>query len=173
MQSYSSITRDLNGGRIILLLLLFLLAIYELATAGFNAFAIICSIPILVLIALAAFRKGMFLFWALVIINNFLQMKDVHLPVPMSLPNELIELLLLALAIINAQNYHFKQISNVMLLSMIIWGGFCTLQVLNDTCDIGLDIGAWYTGARLMAYQLIYAFLVYSIYICRPNVLTN
>lgn len=171
MNALNTTSGRLGGGRIILLLLLFLLAIYELATAGFNAFAIICSIPILVLIALAAFRKGMFLFWALVIVNNFLQMKDVHLPVPMSLPNEMIELLLLALAIINAQKYHFKQIGNVMLLAMIIWGGFCTLQVLNDTCNIGLDIGAWYTGARLMAYQLIYAFLVYSIYISSPNIL--
>ena len=173
MRSYSSITSNLNGGRILLLLLLFSLAIYELVTAGFNAFAIICSIPILVLIAIAAFHNGMFLFWVLVIVNNFLQMKDIHLPVPMSLPNEMIEILLLALAIINAQDKHFKRIGNVMLLAMIIWGGFCTLQVLNDTCDIGLDIGAWYTGARLMAFQLIYAFLVYSIYISNPNILTK
>ena len=173
MNALNTTSGRLGGGRFLLLLLLFSLAIYELTTAGFNAFAIICSIPILVLIAIAAFRKGILLFGALIIINNFLQMKDVHLPVPMSLPNEMIELLLLALAIINSQNYHFYRIANVMLLAMIIWGGFCTLQVLNDTCNIGLDIGAWYTGARLMAYQLIYAFLVYSIYISSPNILTK
>lgn len=173
MNALNTTSGRLGGGRFLLLLLLFSLAIYELTTARFNAFAIICSIPILVLIAIAAFRKGILLFGALIIINNFLQMKDVHLPVPMSLPNEMIELLLLALAIINSQNYHFYRIANVMLLAMIIWGGFCTLQVLNDTCNIGLDIGAWYTGARLMAYQLIYAFLVYSIYISSPNILTK
>ena len=171
MRSYSSITSNLSGGRILLLLLLFSLAIYELVTAGFNAFAIICFIPIIVLVAIAAFHNGMFLFWSLVIINNFLQMKDVNLPIPMSLPNEMIEILLLVMAIINLQDKHFERLGNVMLLAMIIWGGFCTLQVLNDTCNIGLDIGAWYSGARLMAYQLIYAFLVYSIYISTPKIL--
>jgi hypothetical protein len=171
MRSYSSIAKDLNGGRILLLLLLFSLAIYELVTAGFNTFAIICIIPVFVMIAMATLHYGMFLFWALVIINNFLQMKDIHLPVPMSLPNEMIEILLLVLAIVNAQDKHFERIGNIMLFTLMIWCGFCTLQVLNDTCNIGLDIGAWYTGARLMAFQIMYAFLVYSIYISTPKIL--
>ena len=101
MRSYISTKSDINGGRFLLLLLLFSLAIYELITAGFNAFAIVCIIPILGLITLASFHYSMFLFWSLVIINNFLQMKDVNLPIPMSLPNEMLEILLLVLAIIN------------------------------------------------------------------------
>lgn len=171
MHSYSSIAKDLNGGRILLLLLLFSLAIYELITAGFNTFAIICIIPVFVMITMATLHYGMFLFWSLVIINNFLQMKDIHLPVPMSIPNEMIEILLLVLAIVNAQDKHFERIGNIMLFTLMIWCCFCTLQVLNDTCDIGLNIGAWYTGARLMAYQIMYAFLVYTIYISSPKIL--
>ena len=107
MRSYISTKSDINGGRIILLLLLFSLAIYELVAAGFNAFAIICIIPVLVLLVIAAFHYSMFLFWSLVIINNFLQMKGINWPIPMSLPNEMIEILLLVLSIINMKEQKF------------------------------------------------------------------
>lgn len=173
MRSSSSISSNLNGGRVLLLLLLFSLAIYELVTAGFNAFAVICMLPVLVLITIATFKYSMFLFWSLVIINNFLQMKGINWPIPMSLPNEMLEILLLVLAIVNVQDRHFERIGNIMLFALMLWCSFCTLQVLNDTCNIGLDIGAWYTGARLMAFQIMYAFLVYTIYISNPKILTK
>ena len=160
-----------HGGRVSLLFLLFLLAIYQFIHAGFPAFAIVCISPIIALVVIAAFQYRMFTFWFLIILNNFLQLKDVTWPVPMSLPNEMLEIILLALAIIDVRESHFERIANIMLFALMIWCGFCTLQVLNDTCNIGIDVGAWYTGARLMAFQLMYAFLVYSIYISKPNIL--
>ena len=160
-----------HGGRVSLLFLLFLLAIYEFVTAGFSAFAIVCISPILILIVVTAFNSRMFTFWALIVVNNFLQLKDIVWPIPMSLPNEIIEIILLALAIIDVKESHFERAANLMLYALIIWCGFCTLEVLNDTCNIGIDIGAWYTGARLMAFQIMYAFLVYSIYISKPEIL--
>jgi hypothetical protein len=162
-----------NGGRVVVLFLLFLLAIYQFIHAGFPAFAIVCATPILALGVIAAFRYGMFLFWVLIVVNNFLQFKNITLPFPMSLPNEMLEILLLAMALIDVRNSHFSRAANIMLFSLMIWCGFCTLQVLNDTCNIGLDVGAWYTGARLMAFQLMYAFLVYSIYVSNPKILTK
>lgn len=159
-----------NGGRALLLFLLFLLAIYEFVTAGFSAFAMICMLPFLVLFIYAAFTWRMFTFWILVVINYFLQWKEIKLPFPMSLPNEMLELLLLAIAVIDSrQNPHFERAGNLMLLALIIWCGFCTLEVLNDTCDLGINVEAWFTGARMMAYQLLYAFLVFSIYISSPK----
>ena len=160
-----------NGGRVSLLFLLFLLAIYEFITAGFSAFAIVCLTPLLAIFVLAAFHFRMFTFWTLIIINYFLQLKDLHLPIPTSLPDEMLEIILLALAIIDVKNSHFERTANMMLYALFVWCGFCTLQVLNDTCNIGLDIGAWYTGARLMAFQIMYAFLVFSIYISKPDIL--
>jgi len=160
-----------HGGRVSLLFLLFLLAIYQFITSGFSAFAIVCISPILALVVIAAFHYRMFTFWTLVIINNFLQLKDLTLPIPMSLPNEMLEIILLALAIIDVKESHFERAANLMLYALMIWCGFCTLQVLNDTCNIGIDVGAWYTGARLMAFQIMYAFLVYSIYISKPDIL--
>ena len=48
-----------NGGRVALLFLLFLLGIYEFVTVGFSAYAIICFIPIIILVVLATFRYSM------------------------------------------------------------------------------------------------------------------
>lgn len=168
--AFKTYTKE-NGGRVSLLFLLFLLAIYEFITAGFSAFAVVCLTPLLALFVLAAFHFRMFTFWVLIIINYFLQVKGLHLPIPMSLPNEMLEIILLALAIIDVKNSHFERTANMMLYALFIWCGFCTLQVLNDTCNIGLDLGAWYTGARLMAFQIMYAFLVFSIYISKPDIL--
>lgn len=169
----STYTRE-NGGRVILLFLLFLLAIYLLATAGLPAFTLICLIPLLIIIVYFIFRWKMFAFWMLVFINYFIQMKGFPLPVPMSLPNEMLQLLLLAIAIIDArQTPNFERCGNLMFFSLLIWCSFCTLEVLNDTCGLGINIAAWYNGARMMAFQLFYIFLVFSLYISTPRILNN
>lgn len=161
-----------NRGRVLLLFLLFLLAIFEFVTAGFPHFAIICILPLVILYIYVTFKWRMFTFWTLIVINYFLQMKDVHLPVPMSLPNEMLEIILLVIAIIDArQTPHFERTANLMLLALCLWCGFCTLELLNDTCDLGIDIGAWYTGARLMAFQMLYTFIVFSVYVSSPVIL--
>ena len=160
-----------HGGRVSLLLLLFLLAIYEFISAGFPAFAVVCISPLLVLLVLASFHFRMFLFWTLISVNYLIQMKDLSLPFPMSLPNEMLEILLIALAIIDVKNSRFERLGNVMFITLIVWCSFITLEVLNDTCDIGIDVGAWYTGARMMAFQLLYCFIVFTIYLDNPKVI--
>ena len=160
-----------NGGRVSLLLLLFLLAIYEFISAGFPAFAVICISPLLVLFVLASFRYRMFVFWLLISINYFIQLKDLSLPIPMSLPNELFEIILIVLAIIDVKNAHFERLGNMMFFALILWCGFCTLQVLNNTCNLGINVGSWYTGARMVAFQLMYAFIVFTLYIDKPKIL--
>ena len=161
-----------NGGRVLILFLLFFLAIYQLVTAGFPAFAIICVLPFIVLFGYWTFKYGMFAFWSLIVINYFLQFKLTPPPIPMSLPNEMLQLLLLGIAIIDArQNPHFERCVNIMLLTLIVWCSYCTLEVLNDTCGLGIDVGAWYSGSRMMAFQLLYTFLVFSIYVSSPEIL--
>lgn len=115
-------------------------------------------------------------FWALFFINYFVHCLGKHslLPggVPTSLYNEMFEMILLAIAIIDIRETpKFERTANVMLLGIILWCGFCTLEVLNDTCNLGINVAAWYTGARGMAFSLLYVFLVFSIYISTPSVL--
>jgi hypothetical protein len=161
-----------NGGRVLLLFLLFLLALYQLTHAGFQAFAVVCILPLLIVAVYCAFRWKMLTFWILIFVNYFIQMKDVatNLPLPISLPNEMLQIILLAIAIIDVrENPHFGRCVNLMLFALIIWCGFCTLEVLNDTCDLGINVGSWFSGARMLAFQLVYTFLVFSIYISTPQ----
>ena len=172
-KNYITYSRE-NGGRVLLLFLLFLLALYQLATAGITSFMMICLLPFAILYIYTAFRWKMFTFWTLIIINYLIQMKNISesLPIPMSLPNEMLQIILLAIAIIDVRETpNFDRAINIMLLALIIWCGFCTLQLLNDTCNLGIDLGRWYTGARLMAFQILYIFLVFTIYISSPQIL--
>ena len=161
-----------NGGRVSLLFLLFLLAIYQFINAGFSAFAAVTLIPFFVFFVISSFKYRMLLFWILCILNYTIQMKDFpSIPVPKSLPNEMLQLALLVIAIIDVTNSHFHRLLNPMLFALIIWCGFCTIEVLNDTCGLGINVGAWYTGARMMAFQMMYIFLVFTIYIYSPKIL--
>lgn len=169
-KDYTTYAQD-NGGRVAILFLLFLLAIYQLINAGFSAFAIICMIPLFIIVVYAAFHWQMLTFWGLILVNYFIQWKDFPTSgIPTSLPNEMLEIVLLSIVLIDVRQYpHFERIGNLMLFTLMGWCAFCTIEVLNDTCNLGLDIGGWYSGARMMAFQLLYAFLVYSLYLTTPE----
>ena len=90
--------------------------------------------------------------------------------IPMSLYNELLELILIGIAIIDIRkNPHFERLWNLMFLTLLIWLGFCIIELLNDTCGLGINIGGWYTGARMMSIQLLYAFIIFTLYITDPE----
>jgi hypothetical protein len=170
--SFSTYAKE-NGGRVSLLFLLFLLAILEFITSGFSTFAVICLIPPLVVITVILSKQRMMTFWSLIVINYLVQAKWLNLPVPTSVPNEILQLILLAFALIDIHESHFKRLLNIMFITVAIWCGFCTLEVLNDTCDIGIDVAAWYTVARMIGYQIMYIFLVFTLYVTSPKVMVR
>ena len=162
-----------NGGRVILLFLLFALAIYEFINAGFNAFTVICLSPIAILFIYAAFKWKMAFFWTLIVINWFIMNRTFNLPIPASLADESLEVLLIAIAIIDVRyEPHFGRAWNLMLFAIMIWFGLCVIEVFNDTCGLGMNINAWFTGFRLMALHLVWILLVFSLYISDPKTLT-
>ena len=154
-----------------ILLLLFVLALFEFYNAGFGAFAAVCLLPVVAIIVILSFRFSMFLFWVLVVVNFLLQMKAFPRPsgIPTSFYNEVLEILLLVLVILDVKNSKFSVSLNWMCAALGIWCTFVTLQILNDTCGMAWDFGAWYAGARIMAFQLMYGFLVYTIYLNTPQ----
>ena len=161
-----------NGGRVIILLLLFLLLIYEFVHSGFSTFTLLCLSPFILIFLLITFKNKLYIFWFLIVINWFIQFKNINFHMPLSLPDELLEILLIAVAIIDTRfTPHFERIWNLMLFAVSIWLTFCLLEILNDTCGLGININAWFTGARLMAIQLIWIILVFSLYISDPIVL--
>lgn len=161
----------MGGGRIAILLLLFALAIYEFYSVGFGGFAAICMLPAIVIIGILTFKSRMTLFWALIVVNFFLQMKSLPKPggIPTSFYNEVLEIILLIQALFEIKESKHATTLNIMLWALLIWCSFVTLQLINDTCGMAWDFGAWYTGARLMAFQILYAFLVFIIYINTPG----
>ncbi len=165
-------TKDF-GGRVLLLFLLFIIAIYELISSGLSSFSVICLSPLAVLFVYSAFRWRMLVFWMLIILNWFISFKNLPpLPVPQSLPNELLELMLIAIAIIDSRREtYFGRAINLMLLSIFIWSCLCIIEIFNDTCGLGMNFTAWFTGARLMTLQLIWILLVFSLYITNPETL--
>lgn len=167
-----SIPENLGGGRVGVLLLLFALALYMFYQAGLAAFAIVCLSPLLVLGLILCLQYRMLVFWMLIFINYVVQWKNFpNTGLPMSLYNEAFELLLIALAIIRVEDARFEKLLNPMGFALTVWTTFCLIEVLNDTCGLGLNFGLWYTGARLMAFQLLYAFVVFSLYITSPKIL--
>ena len=91
---------------------------------------------------------------------------------PLSLIDEAIEILIIAVAIIDARRYvHFERIFNIMLLAITIWFGFCLIEIFNNTCGLGINFTAWFTGARLLTIQLFWILIVFSISITTPQIL--
>lgn len=163
-----------NGGRVFLLFLLFAFAIYQFINAGFNALAIICISPLAILFVYAAFKWKMGVFWSLIIVNWFIMNRNFTLPFPTSLADESLEVLLIAIAIIDVRETpHFGRAMNLMFLAIMIWCGLCVIEIINDTCGLGINVNAWFTGFRLMALHLIWIILVFSLYISDSNSLTN
>lgn len=159
-----------NGGRVLLLFLLFALAIYEFINAGFNAFAVICLSPLAILFCYVAFKWKMAVFWALIVINWFIMDRNFNFSFPKSLPEEFLELTLIAIAIIDIRKEsYFGRAWNFMLFAIMIWCSFCILEIFNDTCGLGININAWFTGARLFALHLVWILLVFSLYISNPK----
>ena len=167
-----------HGGRVLLLFLLFLLAIYNLVTSGFNSFAIVCVLPLIVLFVYVAFNWPYFVLWSLVVFNYILPFLSFNgwLPsgIPLSLYNELFEITLILIALIDfRKEYHWGRSVNLMAFAILLWFLLCALEVFNDTCNLGINVGAWFTGFRLMAFQLVYFLIIFSIYINSPEVLTK
>ena len=100
-----------NRGRVALLFLLFALAIFQFINSGFNAFAVICLSPLAILFVYATFKWKMGVFCALIIVNWFIMNRNLTIPFPASLADESLEVLLIAIAIIDARyTPHFGQL---------------------------------------------------------------
>ena len=131
----------------------------------------ILAIPLSIVVIYLTFSYRMFSFWTLFIINYFIMFlsKEGKLPLPASLPNEMLELVLIAIAIIDLRETKFDNCVNFMTLAVLGWCAFCMIEVLNDTCGLGMNVNAWFTGIRLMAFQILYAVLVFPLYINSPQ----
>ena len=117
-----------NGGRVLLLFLLFLVELYSFKNSGINGIAMMLAIPVSILAVYFAFSYRMLTFWALFLINFFVMFlqKENKMPLPASLPNEMLELALIAIAIIDLRDTKFENLANLMLIGVLGWCIFCS-----------------------------------------------
>lgn len=171
-KDYITYSRE-NGGRVLLLFLLFLLSLYSFINSGINGMAMYLALPFSILFVYLAFSYRLFTFWILFLVNYLAMflIKERIWPsnIPASLPNELLEIILIAIAIIDLRESHFEKLANLMLVGILGWCAYCVLEIFNDTCGLGINVGAWFTGIRLMAFQLLYAVIVFALYINNPK----
>ena len=160
-----------NGGRAILLFLLFSIAILNFLSSGYSAFVAVMCIPAIALVGYFLFSRKMAMFYTLFIVNTVVMFIERHfyLPVPVSLINELFELMLIGMVLVDHWRFHLSRLINVMFLCAIVWVMFCCIEIFNDQCGLGIDVYRWYTGARLMSMQILYAFVVTTLFIDTPK----
>ena len=160
-----------NGGRAILLFLLFSIAILNFLSSGYSAFVAVMCIPAIALVGYFLFSRKMAMFYTLFIVNTVVMFiaRHFHLPVPVSLINELFELMLIGMVLVDHWRFHLSRLINVMFLCAIVWVMFCCIEIFNDQCGLGIDVYRWYTGARLMSMQILYAFVVTTLFIDTPK----
>lgn len=159
------------GGRVFLLFLLFAMGMYGMATMGLSGLALVTLIPTAVLFAYLTFKYEMFSFWVLFAVNYLIFFISRHflLPIPISIPNELFEIILITVAIIKYHNFKFNNCLNIMGFMIFIWILFGLLQSLNDTMGLGLNWASWFQGFRICFVFLLYIFLVHTLYISTPK----
>lgn len=129
MQNKFATYTDGNGGRAILLFLLFSVAIYQFVSVGIGPIAMICLSPLVIAAIYIAFRWRTATFWLLFFLNYLLHWFNTNgwLPggIPLSFYNEALEIVLLAIAIIDARKSPcFERTGNMMLYALMIWCGF-------------------------------------------------
>ena len=139
--NYSKISKsEIGGGRALLLLLLFFIAVYNFINIGYNAFVIVCIIPCIFLAGYVFLKYKMALFWTLFTINFFLMFINRHtnLPIPVSLINEVLELMLIGFALLDVSRYRFGDTD--MILSSGLYGYGMVPRLFNrpEICVIDL-----------------------------------
>ena len=160
-----------TGMRAIGLILLFLLALYELYSGGLPMMAVVCMSPLLLLGIYFALNYRYVIFWVMILTNMFMPFlaRMGWFPLPQSVAIEAIEILLILLAMIHSAEHKITNILNFMGLGLMLWVGFGFIEIFNDSCDIGFHPDWWYQGARLMFFQLAYAQIVTGLYINNPK----
>jgi len=168
-----SLLKEQSGGRVVILLLLFVIAVYQFCTSGIGAMAAVCLLPIAAIIFYLIMKYDMFIVYLLLFANYFLMFFNRlnYMPsgIPLSLYNEGLEILLIITALVKGKDLDFNKMANPMGVGLTIWISFALLEFFNDSCGLGLSFPRWFTGARLMAFQLVYIQIVFSLYVNNPD----
>ena len=166
---YTSYERN-YGGRVIVLFLLFLFALYMFTSAGITAFAAVCLVPAIAIFIFLAFKHQNALFWYIFTINYIVMglSRYGYIPIQVTIITVLPQLLLI-MAIVILPNKSKNSLGTPMLLAILIWAFYLIIQVFNHTCGLPVSIGDWLTNLNFFAFYFILAYIIISKVINTPE----
>ena len=159
-----------HGGRVVLLFLLFLLAIYNFSVMGITGFALVCMIPVGLLGLALAIKYQEALFWCIFFMNYFVMglSRYGYIPVPVTMVTLAPQLILL-LSFLMIPRQKKNSMLTIMMLAIIIWTLYLALQVFNHTCSLPINIGTWLQNMNFYAFYFIIAYVLVSKIINTPE----
>lgn len=169
IKSFTSYNSNIRG-RVIVLFLLFLLAIYLLATSGLTPFAAVCMIPAIVLFLFLSSKHQNVLFWYIFAMNYFVMglQRYGYIPVQVTVVTVLPQTLLIITLIIFPKKGK-NTLINPMLFGLFLWTFYLTIQVFNETCGLPVSIKDWLTNMNFYAFYFIFAYVLISKIINTPK----
>ncbi|MBQ4392576.1 MAG: hypothetical protein II826_05625 [Prevotella sp.] len=159
-----------HGGRVIVLFLLFLLALYQFWAVGFTGFAVVASIPAVLLFIYLAIKGTDTLFWYIFTMNYFVMglQRYGFIPLPITVVMVLPQIFLLMVLVFTNRPTK-SSLLNPMSIGIALWTFYLILQVFNDTCGLPLSIGDWLMNMNFYALYFIIAFAIVNKVVNTPG----
>lgn len=157
-------------GRVIILFLLFLFALYTLTTSGMVVYTAICIIPAIVIFIFLALKHQNALFWYIFSMNYFIMglVRYGYIPIQVTVVTVLPQVLLILALIIHPRKGK-NSLGTPMLLAILIWTSYLIIQVFNETCGLPVSIADWLTNLNFFALYFILAYILISKVINTPE----
>ena len=151
------------GGRVLILFLLFILALYEFYNMGIVGYALVCMIPLSLCFLIVSFQHKMALFWFIFVVNYTIMgiTRYFYIPIPITTFTIIPQIFLLMICIWDIREHTNARYINMMWLAIMIWSAYIILQLFNRTCQLPISFTSW--GRNFMFYAL--AFII-TYYIC-------
>ena len=169
--SFGTGNKDITGGRVLLLFLLFAFSLYQFKSAGISGLGLGFAAVAIPLVLYLGFKYQDFFFWLLFVVNYVIMglNRYGYVFAPITLITQGLEFLLLACILIDQNKYDGKYLYNPMCLFLMIWNGYLILQILNNTCDLPFSFDEWFVNANQMAFNLFFIYIIFSMMLTSPS----
>lgn len=132
-------------------------------------FAFLFGVPALIYILYLYVKKPWTGFLMTVVLNYFIMgsTRYVNLPIPISVLIEAIYIFQLIVLFTNRERFKEEGKIPVSILAIFgLWTLYCTLQIINDTCNLGLNIVGWFREVRFYGFDPLLGMLIFAMAIC-------
>lgn len=127
------------------------------------------GIPVLFYALYLFITKPWIAFIMTIVLNYFIMgiSRYVTIPLPVSILIEGVSIVYLIILFSNRDKYHEEGKIPVPLFAIFgLWTLYCTLEIINDSCNLGLDVVSWFKDVRFYGYDPLLSMAIFSMIIC-------